>query len=181
MTAPTGIRFARQVNGGDTDRGRCGEPLAARTTGNTRRPAAAEPVFVDRTGRRRGLVAAGAAATLVLTLMLLALVAGFTGIAAPTMPGWPAADGHPRPTRAVPQRTDPAPTAASSSTATVTRRTSPRPADSGRHTGSDPTTTASSTAAPVPPTPESTRPGNGHGRNPSHTPIRTPPRNPDHG
>ena len=49
-----------------------------------------EPVFVDRTGRRRRLIAvAGSVGGLVLTVALVALVVGFTGAGPVSIPGWP--------------------------------------------------------------------------------------------
>ncbi|ROP29539.1 hypothetical protein [Couchioplanes caeruleus] len=48
-----------------------------------------EPVFVDRTGRRRRVVAlAGSAGALVLVLAAVALIAGFTGTVPASLPGW---------------------------------------------------------------------------------------------
>jgi hypothetical protein len=53
-----------------------------------------EPVFVDRTGRRRRLIAlAGSAGGLVLTVALFALVVGFTGAGPVSIPGWPDSAG----------------------------------------------------------------------------------------
>jgi hypothetical protein len=169
MTAPTRIRPARHAARDDT-----GRRSRRRTgpTGTTRRPTVSEPVFLDRTGRRRRLVAAaGASAILLLTLMVLALLAGFTGVAPKTMPGWPAADGHPRPARPAPERIEPAPSAASLATAT-SRPSAPvtPPANTDQPSGNVPTTTGPATTLPSTPTASPTRPGNGHGRNPSHTP-----------
>ena len=49
-----------------------------------------EPVFVDRTGRRRRLIAlAGSVGGLVLTVALFALAVGFTGAGPVSIPGWP--------------------------------------------------------------------------------------------
>jgi hypothetical protein len=68
-------------------------------------------VFVDRTGRRRRLITiTGSTGGIVLALVLLALVAGFTGVGPASVPGWPDAvadAGHgvrPKPStsRAVP-------------------------------------------------------------------------------
>lgn len=51
-----------------------------------------DPVFVDRTGRRRRLVAiAASAAGLVLVLVALAMFVGFTGVGAGRLPGLPGA------------------------------------------------------------------------------------------
>jgi hypothetical protein len=51
---------------------------------------ATDPVFLDRTGRRRRLfVAAGSVGGLVLLIAAVALVAGFTGTGPGSVPGWP--------------------------------------------------------------------------------------------
>jgi hypothetical protein len=172
MTAPTRIRPARHAAVDDTGRRGGGRTISARSTGTSPRPGVLEPVFLDRTGRRRRFVAAaGASVILLLTLMVLALLAGFTGGAPRTMPGWPAADGHPRPARPAPERTEPAPSVASLATAT-SRPSAPvtRPAKTDQPSGSEPTTMGPATILPATPTASPTRPGNGHGRNPSHTP-----------
>jgi hypothetical protein len=52
-----------------------------------------EPVFVDATGRRRRLfVVLGVSGGLVLLLVALAVVAGFTGAGPGGLPGWPGSD-----------------------------------------------------------------------------------------
>jgi hypothetical protein len=49
-----------------------------------------DPVFLDRSGRRRRwFVAAGTAGGLLLSTAALALVAGFTGAGPGSVPGWP--------------------------------------------------------------------------------------------
>ncbi|MFI7546959.1 hypothetical protein [Actinoplanes sp. NPDC049599] len=49
-----------------------------------------DPVFLDRTGRRRRLfVAVGSVGGLLLAVAALALVAGFTGAGPGSVPGWP--------------------------------------------------------------------------------------------
>jgi hypothetical protein len=53
-----------------------------------------EPVFVDATGRRHRLfVVLGASGGLVLLLVALALLVGFTGTGPGGLPGWPGSDG----------------------------------------------------------------------------------------
>jgi hypothetical protein len=120
-----------------------------------------DPVFVDRTGRRRRLfVAAGSAGGLVLLVAALALVAGFTGAGPASVPGWPGGTDElriSRPDPAVsvrPRTTAPQPvtTRARRTTAPVT--TTPVTA---------PTTTAAPTATP-------TASINPHRRVPTHTP-----------
>ncbi|MEV4639693.1 hypothetical protein AB0J80_20280 [Actinoplanes sp. NPDC049548] len=126
-----------------------------------------EPVFVDRTGRRRRVMAvAGSAGTLVLALLVLALVAGFTGGGPLPLPGWADSGGEHlrnddnakptppptpsrRPTRHV---ADAAPTPRGSHAAT----TRPAPAESAR---------PSASAAPV---------RTSHRRIPTHTPTAPP-------
>jgi len=128
-----------------------------------------DPVFVDRTGRRRRLIAiAGSTGGLVLTLMLLALVAGFTGVGPASVPGWPdaaaAVDGsQPKPSRTAPSaRPSPRP----AEPAPVGRPR--RPASSAAVPAATPTPSASSvTATPsvsVTPTPTN------NGRKPSRSP-----------
>jgi hypothetical protein len=154
MTAPTRIRPARQTTHGHM-RGR--------------RNAATEPVFLDRTGRRHRIVAAaGAAATVLLSMLMLALLAGLTGVGAGDMPGWPAAGGHARSAQPVSPRTKPS---SSAVRATATGRPSapaPPPALTARPTNAAPA--ATTTSAPVAPTTSPTTRGNGHGKNASHTP-----------
>jgi len=69
---------------------------------------AVDPVFVDRSGRRRRLiVTAGTVGGLVLLLAVVALLAGFTGTGSAAVPGWPgshAGRATPRPTAAAPAR-----------------------------------------------------------------------------
>jgi len=53
----------------------------------------ADPVFVDRSGRRRRLILiAGAAGTVTLLAAIAALLAGFTGAGPVSVPGWPGTD-----------------------------------------------------------------------------------------
>jgi hypothetical protein len=54
-----------------------------------------DPVFVDRSGRRRRLVLmASIAGTSVVLAVLAAMVAGFTTAGSTAVPGWPGADGR---------------------------------------------------------------------------------------
>jgi hypothetical protein len=124
-----------------------------------------EPVFVDRTGRRRRLFAvAGAAGGLLLALVSLMLVAGFTGVGAgnlPTLPG-PAVSKVPR----------------SVSTAQPSAAIRPpRPARAPATTGpADPGTTGSAAPAGTTPqagvTPSPTHTNNG--KAPTHPPRNKP-------
>jgi hypothetical protein len=136
-----------------------------------------EPVFVDRTGRRRRLIAlAGSAGGLVLTVALLAVAVAFTGAGPVSLPRWPesaagAVIGDPATRPPSDARRSTAPR---QQDAERTAEPAPvRPADAAR---------ASATAAPAPsPTasgtpsasPSSTR---GRGSRPTHTsaPTQTP-------
>jgi len=106
-----------------------------------------DPVFVDRTGRRRRVAAIGASvAGLVLVLVALAMFVGFTGVGAGYLPGLPGA-------------VDPAATnapAPGSSAAPVPTERAPRP--SVTSDGASPTDSAASP----------TRTSNGH--KPTQTP-----------
>src|SRR4051794_24965477 len=64
-----------------------------------------EPVFVDRTGRRRRLIAvAGSTGGLLLTVALVALVMGLTGVGPVAVPEWPdSAAGQVRKARPTPR------------------------------------------------------------------------------
>ena len=131
-----------------------------------------DPVFVDRTGRRRRLTAiAGSTGGLLLTLVLLALVAGFTGAGPVPVPGWPqaAADGvrgtRPKP---LPSRASPA-----VGTPPATARSTPaaRTPTSGPGSAA-PVATPTSPATGITPTPSVsvTRTPKKNGRRPTHTP-----------
>jgi hypothetical protein len=113
---------------------------------------AADPVFLDRTGRRRRLfVAAGTAGGLLLATAAVALVAGFTGAGPGSVPGWPngAEDRRvDRPASAVPVRT---------------RAT-------GQATRPPATTAAKRTTAPTTAAPTASSTVNPHRRVPTHTP-----------
>jgi len=127
---------------------------------------AADPVFLDRTGRRRRLfVAAGSVGGLVLLIAVVALVAGFTGTGPGSVPGWPGGTDElrvGRPDSAVsvrPRATRPAApttTAVQRTAAPVTLvTTAPAP------TGAAPSSTPASTPAAA---------TNPHRRVPTHTP-----------
>ena len=122
----------------------------------------ADPVFVDRTGRRRRLmVIMGAAASGILLAVVLALLAAFSGAGPAAVPGWPGtAAGHgtakPRSTTIIPT-SRPAVTAPARSAVTTTP--APRPA----------TTTAS---APVVPTATASARPKGRAHSPSVRPSR---------
>jgi hypothetical protein len=126
----------------------------------------ADPVFVDHTGRSRRLVAAAATAgALILTLAVLALLAGFTGVGPVPVPGFPAArTGHATPTQPATQRTDPTPATTPAPLAAASAVTS-RPATAGPSSGA-PSVTSAPTVSPTP-TPR------GNGRSPSHPPHPT--------
>ncbi|BCJ50720.1 hypothetical protein Asp14428_21950 [Actinoplanes sp. NBRC 14428] len=124
-----------------------------------------DPVFVDRTGRRRRFVAlAGSAGALVLVLAVLALVAGFTGAGPGPVPGWaeyrvervrpakaPSVPVRPR-TRPAPPTSPPAATAAPTRSRAAGIGNAPSPSASP------------STGAAV----------NSHRRVPTHTPTARP-------
>ena len=121
---------------------------------------AVDPVFLDRTGRRRRLfVAAGSAGGLLLSVAALALVAGFTGAGPGSMPGWPSGDDRrtDRPESAVSVR--PRATRQPTTPAVVRRTTAP----AARVT----TTTAAPAAGPSETPTASVNP---HRRVPTHTP-----------
>jgi hypothetical protein len=153
MTAPTRIRPARQATPG---------PMRGRDT-------AAEPVFLDRTGRRRRMVvAAGAAAAVLLSMLMLALLAGLTGVGAGVVPGWPAADGHVHSAQPVPHRTEPSSSAARATAAGRPAAPAPSAPLTARPTSAAPT--VPTTATPAARTTSPATRGNGHRKNPSHTP-----------
>jgi hypothetical protein len=170
MTATVPTRPARHRRPADTGR----QPGASSRHGDyLRRPRRiAEPVFLDRTGRRRRVVAtAGAVGALLLTLMLLALLAGFTEVGRGSMPDLPAAvAGHPPSVGPGKDRIELSPSA--TSPAAVTGRpslpSSPAPGDGlARESGpagtgpgpsaatptTSPAPTPTTSAAVTPPTP----------------------------
>jgi hypothetical protein len=125
--------------------------------------APADPVFVDRTGRRRRvLAAAGVIGGLALILAALALVAGLTGAGAAAVPGWPAAD---RPNGHLPRVLSTSVTPASRSPAAPADRParSTTPDAPAATTPAPPTATATSASATPARTPNSHR----------HVPTRT--------
>jgi cytoskeletal protein RodZ len=124
-----------------------------------------EPVFVDRTGRRRRLfAAAGAAGGVLLALASLVLVAGFTGAGAGYLPALPEPAGS---------KAHSAVSTASPSATTRSAGPSPAPATPGRE---DRTTTASvPPATTTPPTSVTPSPTHTNNRNvPTHTPSHKP-------
>lgn len=132
----------------------------------------AEPVFVDRSGRRRRLiVAAGAGGTLALLIAAGALLAGFTGTSPGAVPGWPTSGPHhgvakPHPATAASVTTRPAPpvVAATSVRHTVAPPPSPSPSPSPSQRSSY---SASASAAPA-----VTTPVHGRGHSPSARPSK---------
>jgi hypothetical protein len=127
-----------------------------------------DPVFVDRTGRRRRLIAlAGSAGGLMLTLILLALVAGFTGVGPASVPGWPdAAAGVPG-ARAKPSPSPASPSARSRPLTAEPPIAEQAPAGDSSRSAVPDVTPSSATVTPsgsVTPTPKN------NGRRPTHTP-----------
>jgi hypothetical protein len=127
-----------------------------------------DPVFLDRTGRRRRLfVAAGSAGGLLLLVAVVALIAGFTAAGPGSVPGFPGGDelriGRPEPAVSVRPRT---PATRTPDTRTTTTRT-PVPRATEKTAAApgtaDPTGTPTSPAA-------TTAPTNPHRRVPTHTP-----------
>lgn len=121
----------------------------------------ADPVFVDRSGRRRRLILiAGTAGTLVLLAAIVALLAGFTGAGPAVVPGWPGADaGRPAPNaRVAGTRSSPPPPVA-----TASARPSPQATVAAPPSSSAP--------APAPSAGTSTRP-KGRAHSPSAHPSR---------
>jgi len=101
-----------------------------------------DPVFVDRTGRRRRLFAAtGAAGGVLLAIASLALVAGFTGAGDASLPALPEQTAGK--THAVSTATPSATTRSTGSTPTRTARTEERGSTS-------PVTTPQASATPSP-------------------------------
>src|SRR5215469_7457130 len=71
-----------------------GEVVGMAFGGRLRRSHAADPVFVDRTGRRRRIAAvAGGVAGIVLILTTLTMLVGFTGVGGGHLPGLPGIGG----------------------------------------------------------------------------------------
>jgi hypothetical protein len=122
-----------------------------------------EPVFVDRTGRRRRLFAvAGGVGAILLALASLVLVAGFTGAGAGYLPTLP----------------EPAGTKARGAVSTAKPSATTRPAGPAHATAgaADPRTTASvPSATPTPPagvTPSRTNNRKVPTQTPSHKPAK---------
>ena len=124
-----------------------------------------EPVFVDRTGRRRRLfAAAGAVGGVLLALASLVLVAGFTGAGAGYLPALP----------------EPAGSKGHSAVSTASPSTTTRSAGPS-HAATAPSPGDRNTTAPVPPTttapPATVTPSPTHTNNrrvPTHTPSHKP-------
>jgi hypothetical protein len=132
-----------------------------------------DPVFVDRSGRRRRLVLIAAiAGTSVVLALLAAMVAGFTTAGSAAVPAWPGADGHhagakPQPagTSSISTPRPPRPAVAATTPAQqVTTAGTP---------ASSPTRRASTSASPS--TSASTGP-KGRGHSPTTRPSRKPDR-----
>jgi hypothetical protein len=134
-----------------------------------------DPVFVDRSGRRRRLVTlTGTAGGLLLAGAVLALLAGFTGAGPVGLPGWDDATSAPRP---VPGTARPSTRAAHVPVPTGRPRTA-RPAPSA----TAPSATAPSSSAPEP-TVTSVSPTasvKGRGKSQRRVPTQTPTARPAH-
>jgi alpha-beta hydrolase superfamily lysophospholipase len=131
---------------------------------------AVDPVFLDRTGRRRRLfVAAGSAGGLLLLLAVVALIAGFTAAGPGSVPGFPGGDelriSRPDPAVSVRPRTT-APRTPGLRTP-VTTGAVRRTADPVASVTTTPTSPAASSTSPTG-TPTATT--NPHRRVPTHTP-----------
>lgn len=131
----------------------------------------AEPVFVDRSGRRRRLiVAAGVGGTLALLIAVGALLAGFTGSAPAAVPGWPTSGARhgaakPGPATAASATTRPVhPPVVTSAPARHTAAPSPSPSPSPSPAQRS---SASASAAPT-----VTAPVHGRGHSPSARPSK---------
>lgn len=121
-----------------------------------------DPVFVDRTGRRRRLfMATGAAGGVAMALVTLALIAGFTGAGPGYLPTLPESAGD--------QQLD---SGEAGQPSAAVRPVSPSPRIASPATGARPTPAPSPTqalpAASPTPTP------NSHRRVPTHTPNNRP-------
>jgi hypothetical protein len=129
-----------------------------------------EPVFVDRTGRRRRLLAVtGAAGGLVLALAALMLVAGFTGIGEGNLPALPAPAASKVP-RAV---TTTKPSATIRPPGQTRAPATTGPADPGAPGATSAVTPASTTAqAGVTPSPTHTNNGRAATHPPRHKPTK---------
>ncbi|GAA4605750.1 hypothetical protein BJY16_005514 [Actinoplanes octamycinicus] len=128
-----------------------------------------DPVFVDRSGRRRRLVmAAGATGGLVLLLAVATLLAGLTGAGPSAVPGWPA----PAATRAKAQPSpSPSPSPSRSPRVVTSTRKQTTPG-SVRTSTPPPAATTGAAVTPSPATAATSRPAN-RGRKPSSRPSRS--------
>jgi hypothetical protein len=171
MTAATPTRPARHSRHAGTGR----QPGAWSHHGDyLRRPhRIAEPVFPDRTGRRRRVVAtAGAVGALLLTLMLLALLAGFTGAGRGSMPDLPAAAARRSPSVGSGEdRIEPSPSATSQAAVTGRPSLPPSPAP-----GAGPAREAG--PAGTRPGPSAAAPTTSPAPTPTTSPAATPPTSP---
>ncbi|MEV6850349.1 hypothetical protein [Actinoplanes sp. NPDC051411] len=128
-----------------------------------------DPVFVDRSGRRRRLVLIAAiAGTSVVLAVLAAMVAGFTAVGSEAVPGWPGADGHHAGAKPQPAATSSASTSRPSR-APVTAATPARHVVTAGAPASAPTRRASASATPSPSSPTGPK---GRGHSPTARPSR---------
>ena len=122
-----------------------------------------DPVFVDRTGRRRRIfVAAGAASGITLSFVSLALIAGLTGAAPGHLPLLPESAGGPASSRSA----TPVPSATVRATSPLPRPPSPA---IGLQVGSV-STAPTPASQSVDPTPSPTAKA-AHRKVPTHTPA----------
>ena len=142
-----------------------------------------DPVFVDRTGRRRRMVTLlGTAGGLVLAAAVLALVTGFTGVGPAALPDWdqPAA-ATPRPSTGASARPARTATRATRSVQPPSAPESVPPsspasvAPGSPASAPPPSATPTSSVSPSP-TPTVAGKGNSHRRVPTHTPSAHGPR-----
>jgi hypothetical protein len=129
-----------------------------------------DPVFLDRTGYRRRLTAvAGVIGGLVLTVILLALVAGFTGAGPAAVPGWPdAAAGAARKVR--PEQSPSGRPSPTQSPPNTDETAQPGQITAGRPTRAPTTPTSPAVGSTPAPSPSATPTPKNNGRRPSHAP-----------
>jgi hypothetical protein len=108
-----------------------------------------DPVFVDRSGRRRRLVLIAAiAGTSVLLAILAAMVVGFTSSGPAAVPGWPGLDGHHVATKPQPAATSSTTTSTSKPRPAATATTAARQVVTASASAPTPTRRASTSASP---------------------------------